>query len=565
MGSDEGVWKHPDGSEIGTRTYDRNFIDSVNFINANTNPNAVLEISHITSGENAPIYLPDTGTRTAAHLNDASEFRFRLVGDGNRLRLFSSGEQGTFLVAYAEFNPDWFPFEFEDGVYLDTSATSEFILHVPDGNAVDNVIAVTRFGPRTQLDWRFTELFDTAVPYGAAPRARLSSSDQQAILNANESSLTGAVTICLWCKIEEIGSDDIIFVQREDTNNNGFELGINSSMRPYMKHKVSGQTARTATGSTLVNLDEWFFLAGVVSSSNVRVFLNGSQSASVTNSNKSQPATADLVIGNSNSKCRILFDEMAAYRRELDNETIGNFYASRTGERIFAGYVVGPDVSIDKNIRSGSIDAAGYGDRLSRRKVYPDPDNLVLVAPSKRQIGDIATDLIRFYAGDEGITTHGIRQVGEIEREVFPVESIMECLDTLSSRHAVDAGDNRMAQLFGVDDWKDTFFRNRSTVYKYPHRIEDSLLRKMSYARDITEFGNVWYVTGGPDGIGQRQEERFVGDGVTRAFPLKYPAREISEVYFDGQLEAHSGDGALWNFDPENHSFYVEPKANLPR
>ena len=551
---DEGIWRHTDGTMVGSKTFDRNFVNSVGFVSSNGNANAILELVHPTAGINAPTYLPSSGTRTGVHVNDASEFRFRIICAGNRLKLFSTGNLGTFLVAYAEFYEDWFPFQLgNDSSYVDPALVGDyFFIHANTNNETDNAIAITRFGPRTRLDWRHVELFSAAVPYGGAPRARLSSADQQAILREGETAVSGSTTACCWGRIEVIGAEDISFIKREDNSGNGWELGIDPDLYPYMKYKRSGQPAIRATGTKSVDFNEWFFLAGIVSRTRVLSWLNNSEAASVSNTTTSQPSVADLVIGQSEDPCRILFDEVAMFRRELLTDDLASFYASRNGERIFAGYVVGPDLSVKHNIRKGSLQVAGYADRLSRRKVYPDPDNLILVAPSKAQLGDIATNLILNYADGEGITTHGIRQVGEIDREVFAVQSVMECIDTLSKRHAIEALEGEMAQVFGVDEWKDTFFRNRALAYKYPHLITSDMVRSMSYSRDITEFGNVFYVTGGPDSVGQRQEERFVGDGSTRSFALRFPAREISEVYFDNQLEAHSGDGALWSFDPNN-------------
>ena len=551
----EGQWKHPDGLDEGTKVYNRNRIGSITFKSSNGNSNAILELTHPTVGEHAPVWLPTLeAERTAARIDAATEFRFRIIGNGRQLKLFSVGALGTFLIATANFDESWFPFELDDAlIYERPNEVGEYIFFQSDSdNERSNAMAFLRFGPRTSIDWRFHELLDTPVRAGAAPRARISNDEQQAVLYRNDQVVDGAVTFTGWVYLQEVGDEDLVIAQRMNANGNGWQFGVDSARVPYLTYKRAGLAATTIMDATSLDNGFWHYLCARVSLSGLALYLDGALKVSQANASVAQPDTADIVFGASDGTCRFLLDELSIYDRALTDAEILELYEGRLGERIFSGYVTAPDLEVEQNIRKSSIECSGYADRLNRIKVYPDPDNLELIAPSKRQLGDIASDLIRFYAAGEGITTHGIRRVGEIEREVFPIQSIHECIDVLSKRHATDATPGSMAQVFGVDTWLDTFFRQRGSVFRYPFVITDDLIARASYSRDITVFGNVYYVTGGPDSVGQRQEERFFGDGVKREWDLRFPAREIFEVYLDNVLEAHQGEGALWEFIPED-------------
>lgn len=207
----EGGWLHPDGGVDGTKVYNRNGILQATFRQDNGNRGAILEIEHVASGEGAVTWLPD-GTRSAAHVNAATEFRYRIVGDGRRLKLFSIGPDGEFLIGIAEFKAAWFPFERNAlGGYERPDTVGSYIFFQADPrNAGDNAILFLRFGPRTSLDWRYYELVDTAVRHGGALRARMYSAARQAILYANDRILTGETTAACWVNLEVVGSANVL-------------------------------------------------------------------------------------------------------------------------------------------------------------------------------------------------------------------------------------------------------------------------------------------------------------------------------------------------------------------
>lgn len=137
-----------------------------------------------------------------------------------------------------------------------------------------------------------------------------------------------------WINLEsDVGGTDYTIISTE-TGGVGFALKVTSSTGNKLAFSINGGTGHVMNaGSTTLSLATWYHVAVAWDTAGAKIYLNGVQDATVTDSATISPSTNELRIGNSSVSTRLFdgkiddiriwntkktaADILASYRKEL--------------------------------------------------------------------------------------------------------------------------------------------------------------------------------------------------------------------------------------------------------
>ncbi len=146
-------------------------------------------------------------------------------------------------------------------------------------------------------------------------------------------------TIGGWFKLTQAPGSEYYLASKYGGNYNGWILRVNSSLVPTISLAQQSNNFANATSSLPLTLNTWYYLAASYDGTNLRLYINGVQTASATLNGGYAPSPTPLVIGSaswySGGYASALVDEFSYFNANLDPTLIEGLAQQVNGSRIF--------------------------------------------------------------------------------------------------------------------------------------------------------------------------------------------------------------------------------------
>ncbi len=167
-------------------------------------------------------------------------------------------------------------------------------------------------------------------------------------------------------------------------------------------------------------------------------------------------------------------------------------------------------------------DYSAAAERKVVPRVFEDPAD-----PPTQTAGDIVTKLHSEFLASDGITLGDVESGPVIDRAIFNFVTVADALNQISE---LTGG----AYVWRIGHDRALSFTQR-TFYAAPFEISDAQLdfQEAARVRSLSTYRNRQYLRGGTD-ESDETTERFLGDGDTRDFEMRFPVSEKPRIWVNG-------------------------------